>query len=277
MKNDYLVIGVDIKKRYSIRFVCLKHAIEESLKIHNPSEDIKEFYEDFLIGSVLLGSRKDEQETSLYKIGLKPEKLIINCEVSARGIFRSALFTQKQSLEKSFFKITQVTKKLETYESVVEVNSSDPQKIFQTYLTQSVQSHSLVHLHNNPINPDKKYGFWIEKLPETPLKEWQNILESFTTKQKIADSIENSDDPDKIFNGIFPDPIEVLAVTQPRIECSCSKERILSALQSLPNEDLVDIFMNKQGIETKCEYCGKTWNVSDKEIQQLLKGPVNLQ
>ena len=272
MDQDYLVFGVDQKRSYSARFLCLNQAISQSLQLHQPADALKTLYKEFLLASVLLGSMNNEQESMLYKIFLPEFNLTLNSEVSPRGMFRSALFTQQQKQNsEAFLKVVTLKKNNQTYQSLTHCNSLVAQEIFTEYLEKSVQTEALLFLHTSSQNENANYGLWLQKLPDTAISTWNQQVKNFITPSLFENAVLTSSDPDKIFSQLFQSPIEILAVTKPKLECTCNKERILKAFESLSADDLVEIFMQESGVETQCEYCRKVWRIEDKEIQKLLK------
>lgn len=274
--EDYILIAVDPNSRFAIRFLCLHHELEASLKLHRIDGDLQPVYAKFLMGSVLLGSRSDEQESSLFKLKLEQSELTINCEVSPFGVFRSAVFpfankSKFNGQVKGELKVIQQLKQKQSYQSLTEAEDSVIWT-FRNYLDRSLQSESEFHLSFDPQNLNRSFGLWVEKLPNTDVAEFRQFASRFKTPNFFSDSFAKSDDPDVIINHLFPEGIKILAVTKPKLSCSCNKQRILNGLATLSEAELVDMFMDGQGIETQCDYCHKIWSVSDEDVQDLIKG-----
>lgn len=277
METDYLLIAVDSQKKYAVRFLSLGHAVRESIRSKNISPTIATILAEHLLSSVLLGSRHDDQESTLFKIKLNDPILSLNCEVSPKGAFRSAIFPKEHKLLdlKGFFdgflQVIRLNKKTETYQTVVEFGSHTLHQAFEEYLSKSVQTASVFLINADTKNHKKNYAIWIDKLPDTDTDEFEKFIADFKNEKRFEKAIGASNDPDKIVAALFDEPITILAVTKPVMECSCSKEKVMDALTVLPNEDLVDIFLKAQGITINCDYCEKEWFVSDEEIKKLMK------
>jgi molecular chaperone Hsp33 len=275
MENDYLLIAVDSEKKYAIRFLSLNHAITESLALKKPSSHLAKIYVEFLLASTILGSRLDEQEAILFKLNFSKAELTINCEVNPRGAMRSAIFPADHqgndiSDNMGFLKVVRLNKGNEVYESIVEMNKENVNDLIRKYLEQSVQSNSLFFINADLDNPAKNYALWIEKLPDTSIEDWERFKKPYERQGFFQESFVDSDDPDVIVSRLFADPISILAVTKPKLTCACSKERILDALKLLPNEDLVDIFMEGKGVTTQCDYCQRVWEIQDEDVRHLM-------
>lgn len=275
MDRDYLIIAVDSQKKYAIRFLSLPYVIQESLKLHEPGPVLAHVYAEFLLASTILGSRLDEQESILFKMKTAEGGLSVNCEVSPRGSMRSAIFPRENRAPESldltgFLKVVRLNSGNEVYESIVEMRGEGVQELVRKYLATSVQTHSLFFVNADVANLSDNYALWIEKLPGTPVKEWESFQSKYLQTDFFKKSFLGTDDPDVIIGRLFDDPISILAVTSPKLTCLCSKEKVVGALKLLSAEDLADIFMQGQGVSTECDYCRKTWQVTDEEVKKIM-------
>ena len=280
MKDDYILIAVDPQSRYAIRFISLENGLQSSLELHRIEAPLMAAYAEFVMGSVLLGSRADEQITSLFKLSLKHQDLTINCEVSPVGLFRSAVFPFKNKDQftgdlTGELKVVQQLRDRQSYQSLTE-STHTVSEMFRNYLDRSMQSDSIFFLNFDESKPSKSYGLWLEKLPNTEMSDFKKFIKRFDNTEFFKSSFESNDDPDRIINHLFPEGIKILAVTKPKLQCSCSKQRIIDGLATLPTEDLVELFMDGQGIETQCDYCHTVWSISDQDVQELIKGNTSI-
>ena len=277
MKEDYLLISVDPQSQVAIRLMNLKHTIAESIKLHRiENKTLQKVLAEHILGAVILGSRNDEQQSILFKLQLSNYPISINCEVSPNGLFRSAVFPPENSDKigddfKGTLKVVTLKKGNETYQSIINIEEGSVLETYRKYIKRSVQSQSKFFLNTDLEIYDNNFALWMEKLPDTENKDWKSFIKPFNKKDFFVNSFSSTTDPDQIVNNLFPGTIKILAVTKPRLYCSCSKERILESLKLLPNEQLVEIYMDKAGVETLCDYCHRVWKIEDKEIQELIK------
>jgi len=275
-KKDYILIAIDPESKFAIRFASLNHAIQKSLDLHKPNAKLKKLLTEMLLCSITIGSRSDEQETNLYQLKFSHSSVRINCEVSPIGAFRSAIFPHDKKedvLDKPEGQLRVVVRKNidDLYQSIISIKDGDVLKTFQSYLIKSDQRKSVLLIHTDIKDFKKNYVMWVDKLPATALRDWNKFKQRFDKKSFFTDSFQNTNDPDRIIQHLFPESIRILAVTKPFLECSCSKAKIIEALKLLPHEDLIECFMDGQGIETQCDYCHKIWTVSDADLKDLLK------
>lgn len=270
MEQDYILIAVDRRTRVSIRFAALNLLVTRSVRMKQPTPSIQTIYAPFLVNSVLLGSRYDQQITTLFKLQLGTGELTINCEVSPRGSVRSAIFSTTPSPPPDLpaggsLHTVRLHDDQQQSTSVISLPSHDITAGFRDYLERSVPAPAL-------LLTQAHYGLWIEKLPDTTEAQWQEWITPFRDGQRFTTAVTQSDDPDLMMQTLFAQDFRILAVTHPELTCSCSKEKILDALRSLPEDDMVALFMESNGLTSQCEYCQTEWKVSDAELRALLRG-----
>ena len=64
--------------------------------------------------------------------------------------------------------------------------------------------------------------------------------------------------------------VEILEERELVYRCDCSRERFKEKLLTLSRKDLLDLAKAQQDIEIKCDFCGKTYTYSAKELNDWL-------
>ena len=64
---------------------------------------------------------------------------------------------------------------------------------------------------------------------------------------------------------IFPD------VQLVRFDCRCSFDRVLSALRTLGEAELLDMIEKDGGAEATCEFCGEVYQATDQHLSELVE------
>jgi molecular chaperone Hsp33 len=64
---------------------------------------------------------------------------------------------------------------------------------------------------------------------------------------------------------IFPD------VQLVRFDCRCSFDRVLSALRTLGETELLDMIEKDGGAEATCEFCGEVYQATDQHLSELVQ------
>ena len=68
---------------------------------------------------------------------------------------------------------------------------------------------------------------------------------------------------------------EVLNTNYPKYECDCSKKRVSNALRSISHDDLKSIIEEDHKAEIKCQFCNKTYNFTEEDLNAILNGKDN--
>lgn len=276
MDLDYLLMGVDGRAKVAIRFLSLQHVLEDTFEIHkNISGPLQDVYARFVLASVLLGSRMDDQESILYKLKIDDHNLQINCEVSPQGLLRTAIFPLESvplysgDLE-GVLQVVRLKKNSDVYQSITRMQGRSVVNVFRDYLEKSDQSQSLLHIHTNTEDLSQSFALWIEKLPNTSDEDWAIWKNQYSDDALFKSVVTATHDPDQIVQNLFPQTMKIMAVTKPKLNCTCTGEKITSALMMLPKEDLLDIFIKGEGVDTRCDYCGKVWHTEDQVIKEMV-------
>jgi molecular chaperone Hsp33 len=55
--------------------------------------------------------------------------------------------------------------------------------------------------------------------------------------------------------------------------CTCSEERVLAGILSLPNADVKDMAEAAQPLEVRCDACGRRYEIDPTTVQALARRP----
>lgn len=143
---------------------------------------------------------------------------------------------------------------------------------FAYYFMQSEQTPSIVSL-GVLVDTDyhiKAAGALIIQLMPGHTEEDILYLEDLLKDLKpISSLIEQGMTPDQIIQTLFKDA-EIHLKRELKFLCDCHQERFLAGLSTLPLNDLKEL-ANEKNIELKCEYCNKTYQFSQQQLEQLVQ------
>lgn len=162
----------------------------------------------------------------------------------------------------------------EPYVGQVPIVSGEIAEDITNYLATSEQVPSVCAL-GVLVNPDltvcQAGGFLIEVLPfandevidiiENNIKSMQSVtgmLNEGMTCEEIAL---------KALDGLKPNVLDDFKV---EYRCDCSRERVKTALASLGEKELSEMAEN-ENTEVLCHFCGKAYNFSKQEIEEMIK------
>jgi molecular chaperone Hsp33 len=77
--------------------------------------------------------------------------------------------------------------------------------------------------------------------------------------------------PEALLKALFPhEPLEAEGAQDLTYFCQCTRERVLRALQTLPNADLFEMIHKDKGGEVDCDFCGQHYAITPAELQEVL-------
>lgn len=142
------------------------------------------------------------------------------------------------------------------------------------YLTESEQTPSAVGL-NVLLDEDNKVkvagGFMLQVLPGASEEEISRYEKRIQKMPAISKLLESDDHIEALLKAIYgEDDYKVLAEDEIRFNCDCSRERFEAALATLGKEELKAMVDEDHGAEITCQFCGKTYSFTEKDLEDLI-------
>lgn len=142
------------------------------------------------------------------------------------------------------------------------------------YLTESEQTPSAVGL-NVLLDEDNKVkvagGFMLQVLPGASEEEISRYEKRIQKMPAISTLLESDNHIEALLKAIYgEDDYKVLAEDEIRFNCDCSRERFEAALVTLGKEELKAMVDEDHGAEITCQFCGKTYSFTEKDLEDLI-------
>ena len=118
-------------------------------------------------------------------------------------------------------------------------------------------------------------GIIIQLLPDckdetiTLLEERLNNLTSITKLLEEGKSFE------EILQMICLDDYQILEESSASYKCDCDKERFIRGINTLPLKDINEMIKEGKNIETVCNFCNKTYEITVDELKQIVYERLN--
>ena len=134
----------------------------------------------------------------------------------------------------------------------------DPVKIFSGIMLQAMPGCDLELFQEYRLNLQKEETLEIINSKKLPfeIKLWKIMESVIGDVDSVAELKKNSE-------------LEYSFAEPPVYKCSCSKERMLSAIKLFDKEEIEDIFSNKDFIRVVCHFCNTEYKFKEDEIEEI--------
>jgi len=144
---------------------------------------------------------------------------------------------------------------------------------FTYYFTQSEQTPSAVGL-GVLVNPDSQVtaagGFIIQVLPNASEATIVALEKALATVKPVSELIDDGLTPeDMIAELAGAGNFKILETLPLEFECNCDKEKFVTGLKSLGNEELDLMITEDNGAETVCHFCMQRYQFSAEELVEM--------
>ncbi|WP_148253089.1 Hsp33 family molecular chaperone HslO [Aidingimonas lacisalsi] len=119
-------------------------------------------------------------------------------------------------------------------------------------------------------------GLLLQRLPHD--ERYQQDADAWNRCVKLAETLSDEElltleQRELLFRLYHEETTRVFDPKPLRFGCTCSRERIASALLGLGAEELRDILEEQRAIETQCHFCHTAYHFSAAEIESLIESP----
>jgi molecular chaperone Hsp33 len=125
------------------------------------------------------------------------------------------------------------------------------------------------------VNPDNSIlasgGFIIQLLPGTSNETIEKIEKRLQTIEPISKLIQKGLTPEEVLEEVLGSgSVKVLEKMPITFHCHCSKDRIMSAIQSLGEDEILDMIEKEGQAEAQCHFCNEEYHLNKEELTSLL-------
>jgi molecular chaperone Hsp33 len=287
--TDYLVRS--ITRDGSIRGVAAVSTAlaEEACRRHGALPTAAAALGRALTGGALLGAGlKTGQRVALKFEGDGPLKKIV-VEADSNGAVRGYVAEPQVHLAPKKGKLDvggavgrsgllTVSKDLrlkEPYRGIVRLVSGEIAEDLAFYLTESEQVPSALAL-GVYVETDGHVaaagGFLIQTLPPVQEEVLDQVIARIRQLPPVTDLLRSGSSPEAILAEIYADlPYSILDRYALAWQCSCSRERVETALISLGREELASLAAEEESAAITCEFCRQKYTFNGEDLQGLIE------
>lgn len=246
-----------------------------------------------LTGTLMMGSMLKELERITVKIQCKGPLGNITAEADGQGTVRGYLRNPSVELpvnaqgkldvsgavgEGTLYVIRdagfEIGLKSEGYYGSVPITSGEISYDLAYYWTQSEQVPSIVSL-GVFVEPSYEVtaagGLIIQRMPGADDEIVDQIMASAAAAPSITQMISQGFGPvEMLRTALGPVAFEVLDSRPVQFACKCSEERVLSMVEALGKDEIIDMIAKDQGAKITCHFCSTTYEITEAQLQALL-------
>lgn len=287
MKHSYITRALSRDGSARIFFTDSTALVSEAVKIHNTSKTCSAVLGRALTATSLMGSLlKDRDNSVTVQIkGDGPAGTIV-CVADYKGNVRGYVQNPDVELEPNEFGkldvggavgkngYLYVTKDLglaEPYNGVSPIVTGEIGDDITEYFASSEQTPSACALGvrvSDDIEILAAGGFLVQIMPGADSSVIDKIEANLKMIPSVSALIKDGKGAEDIiglvFNGI---PYDVFDEFDTEYKCTCSREKYLRALISLPDKDIDELRGSGEPIETECRFCKAKYVFDIKEIE----------
>lgn len=116
-------------------------------------------------------------------------------------------------------------------------------------------------------------GFMLQALPDATDDEITLMEKNIKAMPSISEMLLKEKPLEAMLAALYGElEYTILAESPLAFACDCSKERFAEGLQSLGSQALTEIIEEDHGAEVLCQFCGRKYEFTEKELNDLMLG-----
>lgn len=116
-------------------------------------------------------------------------------------------------------------------------------------------------------------GFMLQALPDATDDEITLMEKNIKAMPSISEMLLKENPLEAMLAALYGElEYTILAESPLAFKCDCSKDRFAEGLQSLGSQALTEIIEEDYGAEVLCQFCGRKYEFTEKELNDLILG-----
>ena len=273
--HRYLFNELDVRGE----LVQIEDAYNEMIADHNYPDPVKALLGELLVATCLLtATLKFEGEIAVQLQGDGPVKYaVINGDdkQNMRGIARLQSeitgTTVKELIGQGYMVITITPEKGERYQGIVPLEHDTLSKCIESYFEQSEQLKTRLWFATDTTEGSAKAcGLFLQVLPVDK----QKSIEDFAHLEALSNTIKNEEllhlDANTVLTRLYhEDNPRVFEPQAIKFKCGCSRDKTITALVNIGQEELLKDVAEKGSVNINCHYCLKEYVFNEQDIKSI--------
>ncbi|MBB1453228.1 Hsp33 family molecular chaperone HslO [Pseudoalteromonas sp. SG43-1] len=273
--HRYLFNELDVRGE----LVQIENAYNEMIADHNYPAPVKALLGELLVATCLLtATLKFEGEIAVQLQGDGPVKYaVINGDdkQNMRGIARLQSeitgTTVKELIGQGYMVITITPEKGERYQGIVPLEHDTLSECIESYFEQSEQLKTRLWFATDTTEGSAKAcGLFLQVLPVDK----QKSIEDFAHLEALSNTIKNEEllhlDANTVLTRLYhEDNPRVFEPQAIKFKCGCSRDKTITALVNIGQEELLKDVAEKGTVNINCHYCLKEYVFNEQDIKSI--------
>ena len=273
--HRYLFNELDVRGE----LVQIENAYNEMIADHNYPDPVKALLGELLVATCLLtATLKFEGEIAVQLQGDGPVKYaVINGDdkQNMRGIARLqseiAGTTVKELIGQGYMVITITPEKGERYQGIVPLEHDTLSECIESYFEQSEQLKTRLWFATDTTEGSAKAcGLFLQVLPVDK----QKSIEDFAHLEALSNTIKDEEllhlDANTVLTRLYhEDNPRVFEPQAIKFKCGCSRDKTITALVNIGQEELLKDVTEKGSVNINCHYCLKEYVFNEQDIKSI--------
>ena len=273
--HRYLFNELDVRGE----LVQIENAYNEMIADHNYPDPVKALLGELLVATCLLtATLKFEGEIAVQLQGDGPVKYaVINGDdkQNMRGIARLqseiAGTTVKELIGQGYMVITITPEKGERYQGIVPLEHDTLSECIESYFEQSEQLKTRLWFATDTTEGSAKAcGLFLQVLPVDK----QKSIEDFAHLEALSNTIKDEEllhlDANTVLTRLYhEDNPRVFEPQAIKFKCGCSRDKTITALVNIGQEELLKDVAEKGTVNINCHYCLKEYVFNEQDIKSI--------
>ncbi|MEI8617736.1 Hsp33 family molecular chaperone HslO [Pseudoalteromonas sp. B193] len=273
--HRYLFNELDVRGE----LVQIESAYNEMIADHNYPDPVKALLGELLVATCLLtATLKFEGEIAVQLQGDGPVKYaVINGDdkQNMRGIARLQSeitgTTVKELIGQGYMVITITPEKGERYQGIVPLEHDTLSECIESYFEQSEQLKTRLWFATDTTEGSAKAcGLFLQVLPVDK----QKSIEDFAHLEALSNTIKNEEllhlDANTVLTRLYhEDNPRVFEPQAIKFKCGCSRDKTITALVNIGQEELLKDVAEKGTVNINCHYCLKEYVFNEQDVKSI--------
>lgn len=285
---DYLIRG--LFKDRKVRFLAVRNTdcINEAISIKKPTPVIiAALGRVMAVGSMMgMMNKEEDAKISIRIQGTGQAQLIIvdaNTKGEVRGYVKNpyVLLPLKanghldvgRAIGRGMITVIKDLGLRDPFHSEINIQSGEIGDDFSYYFATSEQTPSVVGVG---VLVDVDYtckvggGFIVQMLPDATDEDYDFVDEITKKVTSVTDLLLKYDDLKTMMESLFGE-LEYVERFDIKYNCGCNKEKFISGIATLDEEEILDMIEKDKGAELECQICGKKYNLDENDLLESLR------